>query len=48
MRKGVARCLSQMGIFRGDDVTSRYRRLDMNCQRTKTDASISITRGKDE
>ena len=48
MQKGVARCLSQMGIFRGDDVKSRYRRLDMNCSRTKTEVSIAISRGKDE
>jgi hypothetical protein len=48
MQKGVARCLSQMGIFRGDDVKSRYRRLDMNCSRTKTEISIAISRGKDE
>jgi hypothetical protein len=26
----------------------RYRRLDMVCSRTKTDASIAISRGKDE
>ena len=48
MQKGVARCLSQMGIFRGDDVKSRYRRLDMNCARTKTEISIAISRRKDE
>jgi hypothetical protein len=48
MQKGVAACLSQMGIFRGDDVKSRYRRLDMNCSRTKTDAAIAISRGRDE
>jgi hypothetical protein len=48
LQKGIARCLSQMGIFRGDDVKSRYRRLDMNCSRTKTEISIAISRGKDE
>jgi len=48
MQKGVARCLSQMGIFRGDDVKSRYRRLDMNCTRTKTEISIAISRGRDD
>jgi hypothetical protein len=37
-----------MGIFRGDDVKSRYRRLDMNCSRTKTEISIAISRGRDE
>ena len=48
MQKGVARCLSQMGIFRGDDVKSRFRRLDMNCARTKTEISIAISRGVDQ
>lgn len=48
MRKGAARCLSQMGFFRGDDVKSRYRRLDMNCSRTKTEISIAISRGRDQ
>ena len=35
-------------VFRGDDVSIRYRRLDMNCTRTKTDAAIAITRGLDQ
>ena len=48
MLKGVSRCMSRMGIFRGDDVSIRYRRLDMNCTRTKTDASIAISRGTDQ
>ena len=45
---GASRCLKRMGFFRGDKVTMRYRRLNLECQRTKTEASISITRGKDE
>ena len=48
MLKGVSRCMSRMGIFRGDDVSMRYRRLDMNCTRTKTDAAIAISRGADQ
>ena len=48
MLKGVSRCMSRMGIFRGDDVSMRYRRLDMNCTRTKTEAAIAISRGKDQ
>jgi hypothetical protein len=47
MRKGATRCLNRMGIIRGDDVSTRYRRLDMRCARTKTDASITISRGTD-
>lgn len=46
--KGVSSCMSRMGIFRGDDVSIRYRRLDMNCTRTKTDAAIAISRGLDQ
>jgi hypothetical protein len=45
---GSTRCLKRMGILRGDKVSFRYRRLNMECTRTKTDASIAVTRGKDE
>jgi hypothetical protein len=45
---GTARCLKRMGILRGDKVSMRYRRLSMECTRTKTEASIAVTRGKDE
>src|SRR6266436_1087102 len=48
MLKGATRCIKRMGLFRGDDVKTRYRRLDMNCSRTKTDASITISRGVDQ
>jgi len=48
MLKGASRCMSRMGIFRGDDVSIRYRRLDMNCTRTKTDSAIAISRGTDQ
>jgi hypothetical protein len=48
MLKGVTRCIKRMGLFHGDDVTTRYRRLDMRCVRTKTDASITISRSTDE
>jgi hypothetical protein len=48
MLKGASRCIGRMGIFRGNDVTTRYRRLDMHCTRTKTDASITVSRGTDE
>jgi hypothetical protein len=46
--KGISRCMSRMGIFRGDDVSIRYRRLDMNCTRTKTDTAIAISRSTDQ
>jgi hypothetical protein len=48
MLNGAARCIKRMGLFRGDDVSTRYRRLDMRCTRTKTDAAISISRGTDQ
>jgi hypothetical protein len=48
MLKGATRCIKRMGIFRGDDVSTRYRRLDMRCVRTKTDATITISRSNDE
>ncbi|MGC2780649.1 MAG: hypothetical protein WA418_33935 [Bradyrhizobium sp.] len=48
MQRGVTRCYRRLGLFRGDDVTSRYRRLDMRCVRTKTESSITITRSKDQ
>ncbi len=48
MLRGATRCIKRMGLLHGDDVKMRYRRLDMRCSRTKTDASIAISRGKDE
>jgi hypothetical protein len=48
MMSGTTRCIRRMGIFRGDDVSTRYRRLDMRCARTKTEASITISRSTDE
>ena len=48
MLKGVSSCMSRMGMFRGDDGSIRYRRLDMNCTRTKNEAAIAISRGIDQ
>ena len=45
---GTTRCIKRMGILRGDKISMRYRRLNMECTRTKTEASIVVTRGKDE
>jgi hypothetical protein len=45
---GASRCIKRMGLLRGDNVKMRYRRLNMECTRTKTEAAIAITRGKDE
>jgi hypothetical protein len=45
---GTSRCLKRMGLLRGDKVTLRYKRLDMQCTRTKTDAAIVVRRGLDQ
>ena len=45
---GATRCISRMGLLRGDNVNMRFRRLNMDCTRTKTESAIAITRGKDE
>jgi len=45
---GVARCIKRMGLLRGDTVKMRYRRLDFECTRTRTEASITILRRTDE
>lgn len=45
---GASRCLKRMGLLRGDKISMRYRRLSLECQRTKTEASIAIMRGRDE
>jgi len=45
---GTTRCLRRMGFLRGDKISMRYKRLDMECTRTRTEASIAIQRGKDQ
>lgn len=45
---GTTRCLKRMGILRGDKVTMRYKRLNLECARSKTEASITIRRGNSE
>lgn len=45
---GVTRCIERMGLLRGDTIKMRYRRLDFECTRTKTEASIAISRRTDE
>jgi hypothetical protein len=45
---GTARCLKRMGILRGDKIVMRYRRLDMECTRTRKEASIVVRRGLDQ
>ena len=45
---GATRCLKRMGILRGNKINMRYKRLDMECTRTKTDAAIVVRRGLDQ
>jgi hypothetical protein len=44
---GTSRCLKRLGILRSK-VKMRYRRLDMECTRTRTEASIVVRRGLDQ
>ncbi len=46
--RGSTRCINRMGLLRGDTVKMRFRRLNMECTRSRTEAAIAITRGKDE
>jgi len=48
MLKGATRCVKRTGLIHGDDVSIRYRRLDMRCVRTKTESSITISRSLDQ
>lgn len=45
---GTSRCLKRMGILRGNKIVLRYKRLDMECDRSKSDASIVVRRGLDQ
>jgi len=45
---GATRCIKRMGLLRGEKGQVRSRRLDMEATRTKTEAAIAISRGKDE
>jgi hypothetical protein len=48
MLRGTTRCIKRMGLLRGDKIKMRYRRLNLECTRTKTEAAIAISRGRDE
>ena len=48
MMTGATRCLSRMGLLRGDKVILTYHRLNYECTRSKTEAAIAITRGLDQ
>jgi hypothetical protein len=44
---GTSRCLKRLGLLHSK-IDMRYRRLDMECTRSKTDASIAVRRGLDQ
>ncbi|WP_322518056.1 hypothetical protein SR870_11335 [Rhodopseudomonas palustris] len=46
--RGVKRCFSRVGLLRGNDIKTRFRRLDMRCIRGKAESSISISRSNAE
>lgn len=46
--RGITRCVKRMGLLRGDDVQTRFRRLNMHCTRTKTSTAVAVSRGIDE
>ena len=45
---GTSRCLKRMGLLRGNNITMRYKRLAMQCTRTRKDASIVVRRGLEQ
>jgi len=45
---GTSRCLKRLGILRGDKISMRYKRLDMECTRTKKETAIVVRRGLDQ
>jgi hypothetical protein len=45
---GTSRCLKGLGILRGNKISMRYHRLDLECTRTKTDVAIVVRRGLDQ
>ncbi|RTL50856.1 MAG: hypothetical protein EKK40_12175 [Bradyrhizobiaceae bacterium] len=45
---GVKRCLNRIGLIRGNDIQTRYRKLDVHCSRSTTSANVTISREKDE
>ncbi len=44
---GAQRCVGRIGIFRGYNISTRYRKLDIRCARPKDATEITISREKD-
>ena len=47
MQKAASRCMRALGLFR-NDVSIHFHQLEMRCIRSKTDASIAISRRVDQ
>ena len=45
--RGVNRCLGRIGLLRGKDIKTRYRKLDIHCVGTKAGTNITVSREKD-
>lgn len=45
--RGTQRCVSRTNIIRGYDIASRFRKLDIRCQVSKTSVRITVSREKD-
>jgi hypothetical protein len=45
--RGANRCLDRIGLLRGKDIKTRYRKLDINCMRTKAGTNITVSREKE-
>lgn len=45
--RGANRCFGRIGLLRGKDIKTRYRKLDIQCQATKAGSSITVSREKD-
>ena len=46
--RGVQRCAGRIGLLRGSNIDTRYRKLDIRCTRTSDTTRISVSREKDQ
>lgn len=45
--RGTKRCLGRIGLIRGYDISTRYRKLDIHCARSGNSTNITISREKE-
>lgn len=45
---GITRCVKRIGLLRGHDIKTRYRRLNIHCTRVKTITTVAVSRDRDE